>query len=100
MTIQKKKVSKRKPKRKNPNWSWKSLFTKPGDKGDSIYISVIDGDIILTGKRLPENYRTIFGILESELKDFKIEFKPNSSSTKYTKNRYFSIKSIRINRNL
>jgi hypothetical protein len=86
--IKSKKTSKRKTRRKNPNWSLKSLFNrKKGGKGDSIFIQVMDGDIILTGKELPKNYETIFSILENDLKDFRIEFQPDGSNKKYVINR-------------
>lgn len=89
MAIKRKKISK---KRKNPDggwsgWSLKSLFTSKGNKGDSISIMVTDGNIILTGKELPENYRTIFEILENKLKDLRIEFQPDGSKKVYVLNR-------------
>lgn len=91
-TSKTKKISKR---RKNPEWSLSSLFTRKGDKGDNISILVTDGNIILTGKELPENYRTVVNILENELKDLKIEFQPNGSNKKYILNRPYDPKEAR-----
>lgn len=84
--------SKRSTKRKsNPKWSWKSLFTgKTKGKGDSISILVEDGNIVLSGNELPENYRTLFSILDKEGKDLKIEFYPDDSDKSYVLNRPYN----------
>lgn len=94
MTIRRKTAKKKssKSRKPNPSWSFKSLFTRKGDKGDSINILVEDGNLILTGKNLPENYRTLFSILENDVKNLKVQFQPDGSSKKYTLNRPYDPK--------
>lgn len=87
-----KKIIKRK---RNPDWSWGSLFTRKHDKGDNISVLVTDGHLILTDKELPENYRQLLSILENQLRDLKIEFQPNGSNKKYIINRPYDPKEAR-----
>lgn len=86
-----KKRTKKIARKKNPKWSWKSLFTgKTKGKGDSISILVEDGNIVLSGNELPENYRTLFSILDKEGKDLKIQFYPDDSDKSYVLNRPYN----------
>src|SRR5574338_1629686 len=92
MTIQKKKISKRKPKRKNPPSTWLEKIFGTGKKyagQNDASIKVEDGRIFLTGGfgDLPEAYKELNDLLSKTEGEIKFEFQPNSSSKKYVLNK-------------
>lgn len=88
--ITKKKAKKRtksKSKESNPAWMDKLLGRKPISR-DTINISVRDGTISLSGKKFVESGKELNDILETTLKDLKIEFIPLTEKGKrYVLNR-------------
>lgn len=70
-----KKRTKSKSKRSNPEWFDKLIGKKPISR-DTINISVRDGTISLSGKKFVESGKELNDILETTLKDLKIEFIP------------------------